>query len=521
VLRARQLQAQAPIPIPAMDPAIQAAIQAAVQAAEVNFQNQLQQTQNDLLAAQQQLQALQAQQQPPAVVPLAPPPRIAVFAYSPATTGAAAALINYDTTNGAKIQKAAIEKLHVEHDLDKSNLHDFLEALRSRSIACGWYDTLMTITIDGIPLSYIDNYGTITREAVEDHALTYMFHNSRAAQDSHNLFTCLESSLTASARTALYAESDSYTMRRGDVVGAVQGGDDNEQRRDGLMFLYAIINRTTSMTTATLSVLIDQIFNLPGLMQENNNDIQAFNTQVRKLLNMYYANKRQAFDETVLLNSLAKAYLNCRDEEFVLYVKRKWSDHQDGTRTLTSTMIMELALKQYQTSNENGAWGVNSKQVKSIMNLTSQVTELKKWRNEKSGNGKSTSHEKKDDKQGKSDEKKSYVPSNDFRKQRFDSAPNWMKTEPRDGRTSKKVNDVEYHWCSHHKLWQKHKSEDCRLNPANKNNTSNGTNNTFRQRSTVRSEERAPLTVQPGTTRRVTFTPTSTIAAVHADDEDF
>jgi ADP-ribosylglycohydrolase len=119
-------------------------------------------------------------------------------------------------------------------------------------------------------------------------------------------------------------------------------------------------------------------------MQESNNNIQAFNTQVRKLLNMHYANKRQAFNETVLLNSLAKAYFRCKDEELVLNIKRKWSDHQDGTRALTSTNIMELALKQYQTSNENSSWGVNSKQVKSIMNVTSQITQLKKWRIDKS-----------------------------------------------------------------------------------------------------------------------------------------
>jgi hypothetical protein len=344
-----------------------------------------------------------------------------------------------------------------------------------------------------------------------------MFHNSRASQDSFNLFTCLEASLTASARTALYAESDSYTFRRGDVIGAVQGGDDNEKRRDGLMFLWAIINRSTSMTTATLSVLIDQIFNLPGLMQESNNDVQAFNTQVRKLLNMYYANKRQPFDETVLLNSLAKAYLHCKDEEFVLYIKRKWSDHQDGTRALTSATIMELALKQYQTSNENSSWGVNSKQVKSIMNLTAQITELKKWRNDK---GKSDDG-KRGKPEGKLEEKKGYVPPTDYRKQRFDKAPNWMKTEPKDGKTTKKVKDVEYHWCCHHKLWQKHKSEDCRLNPTNKNNGSATTSNNFRQNPTVRNEERTPLTVHPGTTRRVTFTPASTIAAAHADDEDF
>jgi hypothetical protein len=34
---------------------------------------------------------------------------------------------------------------------------------------------------------------------------------------------------------------------------------------------------------------------------------------------------------------------------------------------------MEFVLKQYQTSVENNAWATESKQVKSIMNLSSQV----------------------------------------------------------------------------------------------------------------------------------------------------
>jgi hypothetical protein len=96
--------------------------------------------------------------------------------------------------NGAKIQKAATEKLHIEHDLDRNNLHDFLEALRSRAIACGWFDTLLMVPVNGVPLSIIDNYGTMTRAAVDTHARTYMFQNTRAAQDSHNMFTCLEAS---------------------------------------------------------------------------------------------------------------------------------------------------------------------------------------------------------------------------------------------------------------------------------------------------------------------------------------
>jgi hypothetical protein len=96
-----------------------------------------------------------------------------------------------------------------------------------------------------------------------------------------------------------------------------------------------------------------------------------------------------------------------------------------------------------------------------------------------------------------------------------------MKIKPKDGKTTKKVKDVKYHWCCHHKLWKKHKLEDCPLNPTNKNNGIGNFSSTFRQQPAVRNKERTPLTVYPGTTRRVTFTPASTIAEVHAEDEDF
>jgi hypothetical protein len=157
-----------------MDPAIQAAIDAAVQIVEANLQQKLQQTQPELQQAQQDLQDILALPPPAPVVMAAPqaPPRVAVFAYSPATTVVAAALINYDTANGAKIQKTAVEKLHVEHDLDKANLHEFLEALQSRSIACGWNYTLLTIMVNGVPLNMIDSYGTIEQTSTKEHVLT-------------------------------------------------------------------------------------------------------------------------------------------------------------------------------------------------------------------------------------------------------------------------------------------------------------------------------------------------------------
>jgi hypothetical protein len=40
----------------------------------------------------------------------------------------------------------------------------------------------------------------------------------------------------------MYAEQDKYTIRQGNVPNALPGGDPEERRRDGLMFLWCIIN---------------------------------------------------------------------------------------------------------------------------------------------------------------------------------------------------------------------------------------------------------------------------------------
>jgi uncharacterized protein HemY len=143
------------------------------------------------------------------------------------------------------------------------------------------------------------------------------------AQDSFNLYMCLEASLSTEARIAAYAESNTYTFRRGLVPGAVAGGDANERRRDGLMLLWTIINRTTEMTMATISVLMEQLNNLSTAMTEANHDITPFNTKVLRLLTSYYSNRQEAYNETALLHNLARAYMACKDKEFVRYIERK------------------------------------------------------------------------------------------------------------------------------------------------------------------------------------------------------
>jgi hypothetical protein len=67
------------------------------------------------------------------------------------------------------------------------------------------------------------------------------------------------------------------------------------------------------------------------------------------------------------------------------------------------------------------------------------------------------------------------ISSQEWRKQRYEQAPDWMKQEPADRNQTLVRGKNKYVWCLHHKLWQKHASKDCRLNPAYVSSTTSPT----------------------------------------------
>jgi hypothetical protein len=226
------------------------------------------------------------------------------------------------------------------------------------------------------------NYGTLTLPSVLAHAQAYAFTNQRQAQDSNNLFKCLESTLTEAAMRTMYAERHLYTLTRREVAAARAGvagapatlpGNDEDEFRDGVLMLWAIINRTTAQTNATISAIINQLTRLNNIMEESKHDIKAFNTSIRDLLNQYVANRRHEYDQTILINSLFSAYKTTKDKEFSLYITRKQQDHDDNSKVLTANTLMDDALKFYQTRITLKEWEQDSEEIKEIINLSAQL----------------------------------------------------------------------------------------------------------------------------------------------------
>jgi hypothetical protein len=133
--------------------------------------------------------------------------------------------------------------------------------------------------------------------------------------------------------------------------------DPEERHRDRLMFLWCILNRTTAKTNATITTIVRKITHLMELMSEKDSNVQELNTTLRQLMNSYYANKREKPDEDTLINNSFEAYLTCKDDNFIVYMKRQESDYIDNNVVFTVDSLMEKALKHYQTLVAKKTWG--------------------------------------------------------------------------------------------------------------------------------------------------------------------
>ena len=469
-----------------IDPDIQAAIDAAVGVVAAQLattQGELVTAQAALLTAQTALNTLQNAQPAPAAQaqPAAPP----TFALGPATISGN--IIDYSTPAGIKLYKMAGDKLKEDFDLDTNHFHGFIDNLNSRAIEQGWNQGLLVVTQAGTDMYILQNYGTLTYASVLAHTYTYAFQDVRLAQNSTNLFNCLEATLSKDAMSTIYAEQHLYTLKRGVVraatpVGTIVGGNDNDVYRDGLLMLWTVINRTTAQTNATISAIINQLTRMNTIMEDSKHDIKQFNTSVRTLLNQYTANRRHEYDETILINSLFSSYKTTKDREFSLYITRKQQDHDDNTKVLTPNTLMEDALKFYQTRITTKEWEQDTAEMKEILNLSAQLktSQGKLAALEKKGAEKTKASEKKKENKAKDNKYEGLSPE-EIRKKRREEMPGWMKRRPKNPSPSSRLekDGKTYKWCDKHKMWCYHDTTECKMNKKesggkNENNKNDG-----------------------------------------------
>ena len=376
-------------------------------------------------------QAPGAVQAPPPQVPPAPQPN---FALSPALVNNQA--IDYSTSEGIKLYKAATSPLIDEDNrfnVEATTLRAMLNLLRDRSFENGWENSILAIPNDiadplGESTNLVDNYGEIELDHIREHTLTYYDQQSRAAQDSAQLYKCLMSSMSLTGKDKVTIWHDQYTID-GIAIGP--------------LLLKVIIRESHIDTNATSSTIRTQLSSLDLYMPTIGNDITLFNQHVKNLIQGLNARGETTND---LLNNLFKGYKAASDKTFVAYILDKESDYDEG-QDLEPTQLMTLADNKYKILKLRDQWDAPSAEEEKIIALEAKVQLLEKQAkrtkrptNEKDGN------QRRADKQGKGNEGQA-----------------WWRTPPTAAEKgkSKIVKGREYWWCPNHNKWVRHKPSEC------------------------------------------------------------
>jgi hypothetical protein len=456
----RQLPIQTGIPTPRagrMTNQLTAAdVQALITAAIAPIQQELTDAQAEVLRLQGQIlqQAAAAQQQAaPAQTP---------FARTPAT--ATTTMIDYRSKIGLEVFRMGSEKLKSEFDLSSTKQPQFMEEIDRRSVKQGWKSTILNI--NGV--YFIRSYGTFTYDMVLTHVCLYAFQSDREEQDATSLQICLEDTLSSSALATINAERSRYTLTRAQVnaqrataqLPQIQGNA-NDEYQDGVLFLWCILNRTAPQTNVTISTIIRQLMRLNNIMEEGKYDILAFNTKVRLLLNQYVANTGHEYDRAILLNGLFEAYKLPTNQEFLNFIVRVEQDHNFNITMMTSDLLMESALKLYQTKTVDGSWDQLSSEQKQAINLMAQINSFK---------AKLTPSRV----QGEKSERQGNKTQEERMRKKYEEAPSWKKKKPEDINAPHIEDGRTYYWCTKHQMYTMHKAVDCKLPKCNNFYRANG-----------------------------------------------
>ena len=350
------------------------------------------------------------------------------FALAPLLFGAE--VLDYSTSEGAKLFKTATAPLKEDITCQPENLVLMISQLKTRARIMGWSDILNIPPILAEPDNTVDllnGYGQLSLSQVRAHAETYVNNQNRAAQDSMQLYMCLMNSMSQEADNMVSLYSSQYTI--GDQVS-------------GTCLLKVVIRESHIDTNATTRTLRDKLSSLDVHIRGFNYNITKFNQYVRLLIKMLAARGQTTLD---LLNNLFKAYQVVEDGEFKSYITMKKNEYDEGTE-LQPEELMQLAANKYKVLVDEGMWNAPTPEQEKIIALEASIKKLSKAQSVKSAPKKEIPTEPKDPNQ-----KKGRSPK-----------PAWMLIPPKAGEpTKKKVNEKWYHWCKNHKAWTRHTPAAC------------------------------------------------------------
>ena len=370
---------------------------------------------------------MQAQQNVPA----------GAFSLSPAANND---IIDYSKSAGGKIYSAATKELTTKFSIDAPNIPVMLDEIATRAMAHGWGNILnVNIAADGAAaqtVNILERRGQVTMGHVTRQSLTYVGTQARTAQNNHQLYVCLSSSLDEESRKKMVNDEAKYLI-------SPPGRD---AAKCGVAYLKLLLTKAEVDTRATADSIRSKFVTLDKYMQETaKDDITKFNEYVRKNLRALTSRNEQTLD---LLTNLFRAYRSCGDRDFQDYIKKLKREHDDSITTLDEETLTAKAELVYNTSIEEGTWKEPTFEQEEIIALRAEMKAAKAVNND----GTST--------QSRTTNSSTQVHQSQQRRQHR-GKPKWMKAKLKDGEAkTKTVDGKEYHYCKVHH-WGSHTDQEC------------------------------------------------------------
>jgi hypothetical protein len=424
--------------------ALAAAITAAIQAATAtaapppNFAADLQ------TAVTNAINAAQQQVLPPGA-----------FSLHPATVSAAA--IDYSTSTGAKLYRAATEQLQddVLYSLDDPDNNLLIENLMTRASSSGWEPIFLVNN-----LHLLESYGAILRTDITTHVSNILANANQAKQSDAQLLKCLKNSVDANTKATMAASHSDWRVQPAGAAAA----DPTED--SGILYLYTLLEKSEVTSRSLCSHVKRQLGQMNSIMRSQaKSDIKKFNHIIDEHL-LTLRKHQQPLSDDDLINFLFVGYMACSDKNFITAMERVKDDWELDHSNITPQQLMKLALNKYDTRVLEKSWNKPSSEEREIVALKAQITKLSSSSKQSStgtpdatpSDPASTTNNKRCRRNGK--DKPTFT---GMKNKVWTGNNKWRGEAPSPGApTTKVVKEKTYHYCSHHKCWLGHTTAQCK-----------------------------------------------------------
>jgi hypothetical protein len=360
-------------------------------------------------------------------------------------------VLDYSSNEGIKLYNKATAPLETKYDLDTGHLYSFLQKVRNRAMNQNW-TFICTIpvppanaVVGQVTPEYdlLTQYGRMSLANIKTAAEEYQFLPGRNAQNAHQMYEFLYSSLNdeAQARVAL-KESDYLLVAPGAPTNYANGP----------LFLKTIIGIAHIDTRSTAAHIRQSLSMLPTKIASLDFDISKFNHYVKLQRGALLARGEISTD---LLVNIFTAYFVVPDATFKAYIDRIKDLYDEGEEHVTEDYVMMKAEVKSKVLEREGKYIMPTKEDEKIIALSAEFDKVK-------------SHNAELSKQLASGKRSK--PSSDGGARR--PRPNtgkwaWKDVEPPTGSPhTKAVDGKTYHWCPKHSAWTLHLPSACRMGEA-------------------------------------------------------